>query len=253
MFVIQQPPRLLHGEHRNAGRLGQCLQLGRGHRVAGGVAGDDYRAARAPQQRRRLLDEGRVALGPPHRAVFRRQILGQFVFADFLVLKIDGQGEMHRAGAAGGGSAEGGRHEFGDAFAVVNQPRAFGDRGGHRHLVDFLKGGHAFFGEFGAAGDEHHRGFGSVDGGQGADGVGKAGAAGEDAGRRAAGDAGVAVGHMQRGALVAGVDELDALIGGGVHQGQNSVADDGKDFLDALLLEAANEQMRPGKFRHCAS
>ena len=42
VFVVQQAPGLLNGEHGDAGGLGQVLQLRRVHRIAGWIAGDDY-------------------------------------------------------------------------------------------------------------------------------------------------------------------------------------------------------------------
>ena len=121
---------------------------------------------------------------------------------------------------------------------------------GHRHLVDLLEGGLALLGQFGAAGHEDHGALGGVDGGQAGDGVGKAGTAGEQGHRRLAGDAGVAVGHVHRRALVPCVDELDALIRGGVNQGQYRVPDNRKDLLHPFLLQAANEQMPTIQLRH---
>ena len=126
----------------------------------------------------------------------------------------------------------------------------FEDRGGHGDLVDLLEGGLALFGEFGASGHEDDGALGGVDGRQAGDGVGEAGAAGEHGDGGLAGDAGVAVGHVHGRALVAGVDELDALIGGGVHQGQDGVAHDGEDLLHALLFEASDKEVAPVQLGH---
>ena len=43
MLVIQQAPRLFHGEYRDARRFGQFLELGGVHGVTGRVSGDDHR------------------------------------------------------------------------------------------------------------------------------------------------------------------------------------------------------------------
>ena len=91
---------------------------------------------------------------------------------------------------------------------------------------------------------------GGVDGGQAGDGVGEAGATGEHGDGGLAGDAGVAVGHVHGGPLVAGVDELDALIGGGVHQRQDGVAHDGEYLLHAFLFQAADKEVAPVQLRH---
>ena len=157
---------------------------------------------------------------------------------------------MHRAGAAGGGGAEGGGHELRDPLAVVNHPRALGDRRRHSHLVDLLERRHPLFGKLGASGDEHNGTLGGVDGRKGGNSVGEAGASGEHAHRRPAGDSSVAVGHVQRRSLVAGVNELDSLILGRIDQWKNGVAHDGEYFFDAFQLQTAYEQMCPGQFRH---
>ena len=140
---------------------------------------------------------------------------------------------MHRAGAAAHCGAEGGGDEFRDAVLFVDQPRPFRNGSGHGDLVNLLEGGLALLRQFGAAGDEYHWAFGGVDGGQAGDGVGESGAAGEQGDGGLAGDTGVAVGHVHGRALVAGVDEFDALIGGGIHQGQDGVAHDGENLLNA--------------------
>ena len=149
-----------------------------------------------------------------------------------------------------GGGAESRRHVLGDAPLVVDQPRPLRDRIGHADLVDLLEGGHALLRQLGAARHEDDRAFRCVDRRQCRDGVGESRPAGEDAHRWLAGDAGVAVGHVQGSALVAGVDKLDTLILRGVHQGQNGVTNDGEHLLDALLLQTADEQVTSGESRH---
>ena len=250
VFVVQQAPGLLNGEHGDAGGLGQLLELGWVHRIAGRVAGDDHRLLGALQQGGGLFDQSRVALGPSGGTVFLGQVPGQVLLGDLRFLQIDGQCQVHRAGPSGGGGAEGGGHELGDAGLVVDQPRTLGHRRGHADLVDLLKGRHTLLGHFGRPGDEDHRALGGVDGRKGGDGVGKSGPAGEDAHRRTPGDSGVAVGHVQGRPFVPGIDEPDALVFGSVHQWQDGVADDGEHHLNALQFETPDEEMGSGQFCH---
>ena len=107
--------------------------------------------------------------------------------------------------------------ELGEPAAVGEQPGALADRSGHGYLVDLLEGGHSFLRKLGGAGHEDHRAFRSEDGRKTGDGVGVTRAAGDHRHRWLPGDPGVGVGHMHRRPLVAGVDELDAFVGGGVH------------------------------------
>ena len=58
---------------------------------------------------------------------------------------------------------------------------------------------------------------------------------------------------MQRGTLVARIDKLDALVLRRVHQRQDGVSHDGKHLFDALLLQAADEEVSPGQFSHGSS
>ena len=62
----------------------------------------------------------------------------------------------------------------------------------------------------------------------------KPGPPGEHAHRRPAGDSSVAVGHVQRRSLVAGVNELDSLILGRIDQWKNGVAHDCEYFFRCL-------------------
>ena len=187
---------------------------------------------------------------PTRGAVFLRQELGEFVLTDLGVLQVDWQRQVHRAGAAGGGGAEGRGHEFRDALLVVDQPGPLGDRSGHADLVNLLEGGHTLFRQLGAARNEDNRALRGVDRRKGRDGVGEAGPAGEYAHGRLAGYAGVAVGHVQGSALVTSVDELYALIRSRIHQRQYCVADDGEYLLDAFLFQASDEQMSSGESGH---
>ena len=160
---------------------------------------------------------------------------------------------MDGAGAPRHGGAEGGGDVLGDAAAVVDEPGALGHGGADFDLIDFLEAEEAAFGEFAAAGDEDDGAFGGVDVGEAGDGVGEAGATGEHGDGGFASDAAPSVGHGHGCALVAGVDELDALIFGGVGQGEHGVTDDGEYLLDAFEFKAAYEQVGPGEVRHWSS
>ena len=250
MLVVNHAPGLLNGEGGNAGSLHQGGQLLLGGGVAGRVAHDDDRTLGVAEEVRGLLYERGVALGAAHVAVLAGQVGRQFFLRYGFVLDVDGQGQVHRAGAPGHGGAKGGGDKLGDAAAVVNQPGALGNGSSHANLVHFLEGGHALFRQFGAAGHENDGAFRGVDGGKAGDSVGKARAAGEQGHGRLAGDAGVAVGHVHGGALVASVDEFNPLVGRGVHQGQDGIADDGKHPLDAFLLQAADEKVTSVQVGH---
>ena len=250
MQVVNQTPRLLHGEDGRARGLRQRLQLRRLDGVARRIAHDDDGTLGVGHQVRRLLDQLGVALGPAHVAVLLGQERGQVLLADRRFLQVDGQGQVHWPGPAAHRRAESGGDKLGDAVLVVDQPRPLRNGRRHGHLVDLLEGCLSLLGQLGAAGHEDHRALGGVDGGQAGDGVGETGAAGEQGHRRLAGDARVAVGHVHRRALVPRVDELDALVGRRVHQGQYRVPDNRKDLLHPLLLQAANEQMPTIQLRH---
>ena len=250
MQVVDEAPGLLDGEDGRAGGLGKSLKLGRLHGVAGRVAHDDHRTLGVGEEVGRLLDERRVTLRSPHVAVFLGQVRGKILLADGGLLEVDGQGQVDRAGSAAHCGAEGGSDEFRDAVLFVDQPRPLRNGSRHGDLVDFLEGCLTLFGEFGASGNENDGAFGGIDGRQAGDGVGEAGAAGEQGDGGLAGDAGVAIGHVHGRALVAGVDELDALIGSGVDQRQNGVAHDGENLLHALLFQASDKEVAPVQLRH---
>ena len=143
---------------------------------------------------------------------------------------------MHRTRPAGRGSPECRGHELWDPPPVKDHPGTLTHRGGHGHLVDLLKGGHAFLRQLSTPSHEHHRAFRGVDSWKGRDGVGVTGASCKHAHRGASGDPGVAVGHMQCCPFVPCSDELHPFICSGVHQGEDGIPHDRKDLFYPLQL-----------------
>ena len=250
MFVVQQTSGLLHRKYRDAGAFRQSLQLLRLYGVAPRIANDYHRALGPAQDGGGFLDQFWVALGTAGVAVFSRQIGVQLLLGDLLLLKVYGQSQMHRAGPAGHGGAEGRGDKLGYSQTVVDQPGALGYRSGHGGLVDLLKSCHPLLGQLGATGYENYWALRGVYSRETGYGVGEPRAAGKHAHRGLACDSGIGIGHMHGRAFVAGIDEFNPLIGGRVHQGKDGVADDGKHPFDALLLQAPDEQMGPGNLGH---
>jgi hypothetical protein len=98
------------------------------------------------------------------------------------------------------------------------------------------------------AGDAEDGRVAGVGGGEGGGGVEEAGAGDDEAGADAAGGAGVAVGHVGGGLLVAGVEDADAVLGvvEGVEGAVELDAGEAEDGVDALAFEGGDEGLAAG-------
>ena len=159
-----------------------------------------------------------------------------------------GQLEVRRAGLLGGGDAERLAHRLGDHARVVEAGVPLGHGPQHLDGVDELVGGllvHA--GEAGLAGERHQRSVVEVR---------VADAGGEVAGARAerreadagpAGEAPVGVGHEGRALLVPRGHEGDELRAvERLAEVERLLAGDAEDELDALVLQAVDEEVGGG-------
>ena len=99
------------------------------------------------------------------------------------------------------------------------------------------------------AADQQHRALGAEGVGDTGDGVGRAGAGGDDRAAGLAGDPGVAVGGVRGDLLVADVDDVDALVDAAVVDVDDVAAAEGEDHVDPLGLERLGDQVTTGDRR----
>src|SRR5262249_12995867 len=118
----------------------------------------------------------------------------------------------HRAGTAAAGDVEGLLHHLGEVAHVLHQEVVLDDGTGDADRVALLEGVHADGGGGHLAGDDHHRDRIHVGGGDAGHGVRHARAGGHQRHADVAGRAGVAVGGVHGGLLVAHQNVLDRVL-----------------------------------------
>ncbi|CAA7626911.1 conserved hypothetical protein [Magnetospirillum sp. UT-4] len=233
-----------------AGEAGHAHELGQ--QLAGRGAGIDHAAADVEQRPLgvgdhvdRLLDGLDVALH--RRLVFGLELARPLVLA----LGLDhvlGQVDQHRAGTAGAGDVEGLVHGAGQIVDVLDQVIVLGARPGDAGDVGFLEGVVADQAGRHLAGEAHQRHRVAQGIGQAGDGVGGAGARGDQHAADLAGGAGVALGGMHGGLLVTDQHVLEAvLLEQLVVDGQYRAARIAEEHLDALVDQSLQKDFRAGQ------
>ena len=166
--------------------------------------------------------------------------------------------DLHRAGAAGAQLAEGLVHDQRHLVGAGGAGVPLGDVAQHAQLVvDLVQHPAADIDQvrIDLAGDAQDRGVDGVGGGEGTGGVKHARSGDDDEGALASGGAGVAIGHVAGGLLVAGVQDADAVLGGverveGVVQLHAGEAEDG---LHPLPDERLDQRLPACHERHKTS
>ncbi|CFM02052.1 Uncharacterised protein [Bordetella pertussis] len=140
--------------------------------------------------------------------------------------RVLGQRQYHRPGPAAGGHREGARDEFGNPLGAVDLRDPLGHLAEHAAVVDFLErlALHEVVADL--ADEQNHRGRVLVGRMHADAGVGGAGAAGDEADPRLAGQLAIGLGHVGRAAFLAADNGVDgaAMLVQGVDAGQVALA-----------------------------
>jgi hypothetical protein len=221
-------------------------------------AGRYWRAGRAAAEHHegilRAVEEGgcsrdcarvgtRAAAGAVRRA---REAIGRC--GDHVERQLD----VHRAGAGAVEDREGAGHDRGQVGGAQQAVAEDRDPAHQAALVGQLVQpalAHAEFVGDVDAGDDEHRNRVGIGLAHGGDDVGHAGAGDDEAGRRAAGGAGVAVGHEARALLVARGDVADAGVGQAAVELDRVHAGDAEDGVDAVALQDLDQHLAAGPHR----
>ena len=153
-----------------------------------------------------------------------------------------GQREHDRARAAGGGDVEGARDELGDPVGIVDLLDPLRHRAEHVAVVDLLERlpPHHVAADLADQEDQRRRVLeGGVDA---AGGVRRAGAAGDHADARPAGELAVGVGHVRGADLVAAGDEADRRVVERVEHGQVALAGHAEGDVHPVDDELVDEE-----------
>ncbi len=233
---------------RDAAGVDELAKLGGGVRPPHAAAADDQRPLGLGEERDRFLHGARIAERARQRLVLRRE--AELALVDGLAQHVAGQVEVDRPRLAGGGVAEGARHQVGNAARVHDLLRPLGDRLEHADLVDLLEGVHVLAdGRARAAdGDERRRVGPRV--GHARHEVGGAGAGAAHAHARALLDPPPRVGRVRGRLLVVRVDGADAHLDQGALRLEHGPAHQEEQRVAALVDEGAGEDLGAGEGRH---
>ncbi len=183
------------------------------------------------------LHRGAVMAGLGDDGLVQRNLGIEDVARDFQIGRSVGAGEAfarrhrHHVGDAGGGKDAGG--ELGDGLH-------------HVHMRQVLQRTHLVLGERGLAADMDDGAFRAEGGGNAGHRVGAAGAGRRHHAAELAGLAGIAVGGMGGGLLMAHVDDADAFVDAAVIDVDDVAAAQGEDGVDTLVLQRLGDQMATG-------
>ena len=162
-------------------------------------------------------------------------------------LDVLGDVDEDRAGAAVGGDVEGLVDGLGELGRVLHQPVVLGAGAGDADGVGLLEGVVADHEGRDLAGEDDDRDRVHQRVGHAGDGVGGAGAGGDEDDAGLAGGAGVALGGVGRGLLVAHEDVADVvLLEDRVVDRQHRAAGIAEDGVDALVLQGLNDHLGAG-------
>ena len=248
VVLRDQAARDRRGVERNARRLDERPKGGGGVGPPDAAPPEDDRALGARQERDGLADRRGVALGPgrrpPHRGIRHRRLVHR------LAEDVTGQVEVDGARPAGGGVAERGGDQLGDAPGVEHPLRPLGDGPHDRHLIDLLEGLHAEIHPRARSPDpDDRRRVGECIGEAGGE-VGRAGARGGHAHAGTLGDARPGMGHHARRLLVARVDGPHAELDDLALRLEHGPAHEEEEGVHALRFERPRQQLRSGDRPH---
>ena len=232
--------------HGNLRALGEGADLLHGAGLGDAVAGEDDGALGVADQFGGLGQAGVFNAQHGVRAIGLR--LGGFKVEDRGgLLRVFGDVDEDRAGAAGLCDLEGEAQRAGQVFSAVDEEVVLGHGQCDAGDVHFLKGVGAehFAGD--VAGDADDGNGIEHGGGDAGDEVGCAGAAGGDADADLAGGARVAVGHVRGALLVAHQDVVDGKLAQRVVGGQNCAAGIAEDVGNALAYQRGPQNFSAGE------
>ncbi len=213
--------------------FGEGDDLGFGSGVRDAVAGEDDGLLCGFDELDGLLDRG--GFGTQHRV---RAVgwggRGFEVERCGVLLRVFGDVDEHRAGAAGLCDLEGLADGGGDVFGAGDEVVVLGDGQGDAGDVDLLEGVGAEDFAADLAGDGDDGDGVEHGGGDAGDEVGGAGAGGGDADSDLARGAGVAVSHVCGALLVADEDVMDGELAQGVVGGEDGSARVAEDLVHAF-------------------
>ena len=235
------------GEHGDVGAAGELEQFGAGAGLHDAVAGDDDRLFGAVDH---VGGDGDlVVAGHIHNRVAAQADIGRVaVPLGFLDEDVLGDVDEHGALASGGGDVEGLFDGLGDFAGAHQEVVVLGDGEGDAGDVGFLEAVASDQVAGDVAGDDDDGDGVHVGGGDAGDEVGGAGAGGSEANAGAPGDAGVAVGGVGGGLLVADEDVLDVgVVAELVVERKDNAAGVAEEDVDAFGPEAFHEDFSAGE------
>ncbi len=218
---------------------------------ADGAPGHHHRPLRLSQHRRRLFQRRLRRAGPRHVPVQTRE--GHVTLVHEPEKHIQRDFQEDRAGAAAHRMAEGHFDKLRDPLGFVNRAGPLGDRPHHRHMIHFLKGATAELCEGPLAADDQHRAVSPEGVGHPGDAVGDPRASGDHRHPGPTGQASPGIGGVDRGLLVADVDDPDPLIEAPVVDRQDVAPTQGEDHLHPCRLQRLRHQPPAVHARHLLS
>ena len=184
---------------------------------------------------------------------FRREIAGggpgDRILGHGCVEHVGRQAEMHRAGPAGRGDADGLGEVHPDRCGIRRHPGRFGNGCGHLRLAQFLEAAASELIGLGMTRQQNERGFLTLCREQRADGVGVAGSAGDPGDAGLAGQAAEGVGHVNRCGFMTDMQQLQLRIDRGIEQRHDVVAGQREDRGVTGLFQGAHNDVGAAKGR----
>ncbi len=168
------------------------------------------------------------------------------------LLHVLGQIDDDRAGAPAAGDVKRFLDDARDVLDVLDEEIVLGARARDADEVRFLESVVADHRGRNLARQDDHRSGIHVGVDDSGDGVGGAGAGGDEHDAGASADAGIALGHVGRALFMADEDVLDLRVEERVVGREDGAAGIAEDYIDAFGNEALDDDLCSGKFFHLA-
>ncbi len=231
---------------RNLGALGEGADLFHGAGFGDAVAGENDGALGVANEFGGLVEAGVFDAEHGVGAIGAR-LGGGEVEDGRALLRVLGDVDQHRAGAAGDGDLEGVTKRGRQVLRAADEEVVLGHGQGDAGDVDFLKcvGAENFAGD--VARDADHGNGIQHGGGDAGDEIGCTGAAGGDGDADLARGARIAVGHVRGALLVADQDVMNGELAQRVVGGQDGSAGIAEDGGDAFAYQCGPQDLRAGE------